>query len=187
MTQIVKRSFGDSDTEFLKVVYEQLNKLVADMAAARVARLYRALTAAGLTIGSAAAAKVKIANTVTFLIAGAFKSKTTAEVAFTATTHDIPAAAGSVQEACYLVALASDGTPSLTMGAIATGAGNAVVPACPAGKAPIGYLRLAVAAGATPFDASTDLLSAGHLTDTYVDLAENPLDSALTAEALSAV
>lgn len=130
----------------------------------------RALSAAGLAIGTGSAAQVKITNTVTFLSDGVFKSKTTAEVAFTATTHDIPANASAVQEAVYLVMLAADGTPSLVMGTIASGSGNAKLPEIPATGTPIGYLRLAVAAGATAFDASTDLLSAGHLTDTYVDL-----------------
>jgi hypothetical protein len=136
----------------------------------------RCLTAAGLTIGSSSAAKVKIANTVTYILDSVFCSKTTAEVAFTATTHDIEADASSVQERCYLVSLASDGTPTLTAGDVATGAGNAVVPLTPAGTTAIGFLRLAVAAGSTNFDASTDLLSAGHLTDSYVDLSVNARD-----------
>jgi hypothetical protein len=131
---------------------------------------YRCLSAAGLAIGSASAAKVKIVNTVTYLHAGIFKSKTTAEVAFTATTHDIPAHATLVQEAVYMVSLAADGTPTLTMGTIASGSGAAKLPDVPAGLAPIGYVRVAVAAGATPFDASSDLLSAVHITDTYVDM-----------------
>lgn len=130
-----------------------------------------ALTAAGLAIGFVSKAKVKIGNTVTFLISGVFKSKTTAEVAFTATTHNIANNAASIQEAVYVVSLAADGTPKLTMGAIATGAGNAVIPACPAGEAPIGHIRVAVAAGATLFNASTDELDAAHLTVTYTDMA----------------
>jgi hypothetical protein len=130
----------------------------------------RALSPAGLAIGSASAAKVKIVNTVTYLSDDVFKSKTTAEVAFTATTHDIPPHATLVQEAVYLVCLAADGTPSLTMGDIASGAGLATLPERPATGTPIGYVRVAVAAGATLFDASTDLLSAAHITDTYVDL-----------------
>lgn len=131
---------------------------------------YRALSAAGLAIGSVSKAKILIANTVTYLHNGIFKSKTTAEVAFTATTHDIAPDASAVQEACYLVCLAADGTPSITMGAIASGAGNAKLPAIPSDVTPIGYLRLAVAAGATLFDATTDELDEAHLTDTYVDL-----------------
>ena len=125
---------------------------------------------AGLAIGSGATEKVLIANTVVFTFDGVFKSKSTAEVAFTATTHDIAPNADSIQEACYLMTLAVDGTPTLTMGAIATGSGAALLPERPATGTPIGYVRIAVAAGATLFNASTDALSAGHLTDTYVDL-----------------
>jgi len=121
----------------------------------------------GIVIGSGSAAKVKITNTTVFLSGGEFKSKATAEVAFTATTHDIAAHATLVQEAMYLVMLAADGTPSLVMGAIASGSGNAKLPERPATGTPIGAVRVAVAAGATIFDASTDLLSAAHITDTF--------------------
>ena len=121
----------------------------------------------GIAIGSGSAAKVLIGNTTVFTSDGIFKSKTTAEVAFTATTHDIAPNASSVQEAMYLVMLAADGTPSLVMGTIATGSGAAKLPERPATGTPIGAVRVAVAAGATLFDASTDLLSAAHITDTY--------------------
>lgn len=129
-----------------------------------------AFTAPGLAIGSSSKAKVKITNTVTYLSDGVFKAKTTAEVAFTATTHDIPANASAVQEACYLLMLAADGTPSLVMGTIASGSGNAKLPEIPSTGTPIGYVRIAIAAGSTKFDASTDELDAAHITDTYVDL-----------------
>lgn len=142
------------------------------------------LSAAGLTIGTVANTKVKIANTVTYLIGGVFKSKTTAEVAFTATTHDIPANASAVQEAVYVLSLDGDGTPTLTMGLITTGSGTAPIPDPPAGQAVIGYVRIAVAAGATPFDASSDALNAGHLTVTYTDVAFIGEDIAAAVAAL---
>lgn len=131
---------------------------------------YRALTPAGLVIGSVTASKVKIANTVTYLFGGAFKSKTTAEVPFTATTHDIPANGSLVQEQVYFVCLASDGTPSIVAGGIASGAGKALLPEVPAALTVIGSVRIAVAAGATPFTGATTLLSAAALTVTYTDL-----------------
>lgn len=134
------------------------------------------VAAAGLTIGSASKLKVKIANTVTYAIDGVLKSKTTAEVAFTATTHDITANAGAIQEAVYLLSLDTDGTATITKGTTATGAGNATVPATPASQCAIGYLRLAVAAGSTDFDATTDELDEAHLTDTYVDFILNAAD-----------
>ena len=129
-----------------------------------------------MTIGSGSAAKIKIANTVTYSLNGIIYTKTTAEVAFTATTHDITADASAIQERCYLMSLQADGTATITAGTVASGSGNATVPATPANETPIGYLRLAVAAGSTDFDASTDLLSAAHLTDTYVDLSVNAVD-----------
>lgn len=128
---------------------------------------------AGLAIGTSKP-KVLIANTVPFLIAGVFKSKSTAETAFTATTHDITALAGSVQEAVYLVTLDAAGTVTLTKGTTATGAGNAAIPSAPASEAVVGHVRIAVDAGATDFDASSDDLDAAHLTVTYTDLAFVP-------------
>lgn len=131
---------------------------------------YSVLTDPGVVIGSSDASKIKITNTVKYLHNGIFKSKTTAETAFTATTHDIEADADEVQEACYLVCLNAAGTVTIHMGEIATGTGNALLPEIPAGLTPIGYLRLAVAAGATDFDASSDDLSDGHLTDTFYSI-----------------
>lgn len=147
----------------------------------RDCRQNQALAAAGLAIGSSSTAKIKIVNTVTYISSLIAKSKTTAEVAFTATTHDIAANASSVQEACYVMSLDAAGTATITMGAVATGSGAALVPdrssrpgttttnTYPATNTPIGYVRIAVAAGSTIFDASSDALSAGHLTVTYYD------------------
>ncbi len=124
----------------------------------------------GVVIGSVAPEKVKITSTTVFTSDGQFKSKATAEVAFTATTHDIPPHATLVQEAMYLLMLAADGTPSLVMGAISSGAGTALLPELPDTGTPIGAVRVAVAAGATPFDASSDSLAAAHITDTYYNI-----------------
>jgi hypothetical protein len=132
--------------------------------------LYRALSTGGLVIGSTSKKEVKIASTINYLHNGVFKAKTTAEVAFTATTMDIAPNASSVQEAVYLLSLIADGTPTVTMGTVATGSGAALLPEVPTGKTPVGYVRVAVAAGATKFDATTDDLDAGHLTVTYVNL-----------------
>lgn len=130
----------------------------------------RAMSSAGLTLGSSSKKTIKIANTVIYTIAGAFYSKATAETAFTATTHDIAADSETVQEAVYLVSLNASGTVTITKGTTATGAGNAVVPDTPADNVAIGYARIAVAAGSTSFDATTDDLDAVHITDTYVNL-----------------
>jgi len=128
---------------------------------------YRALADPGIAIGSGSAAKILITNTTKYLHNGIFKSVSTCETAFTATTHDIEADADSVQEACYMVCLNAAGTVTIHMGEISSTDGGALLPEIPSALTPIGYLRLQVAAGATDFDASTDLLSAAHLTDTY--------------------
>lgn len=130
---------------------------------------YRALSAAGLVIGSSSKAKVKIANTVTYLHNGIFKSKTTAEVAFTATDHDIVADSDTIQERKYLLCLAADGTPSIVAGDQADN-GESLLPEIPSGVTVIGYVLLQIAAGSTDFDATTDELDEAHITDTYVDL-----------------
>lgn len=123
-----------------------------------------------LVIGSVSKKEIKATNAVDYLIAGKAYTLAAAEHAFTATTHDITAVAGSIQEAVYLLSVDSAGTVTVTMGDVATGSGNAVIPATPDDEAAIGYLRLAVAAGATDFDATSDDLDAAHLTDTYVNL-----------------
>ena len=148
--------------------------------------LNHANTAPGLVIGSSDSAKVKIATTVTYVVNGIFKSKTTAEVAFTATSHDIAFHATLVKEAVFTLSLKADLSAVLTMGAIAVGAGNAVQPAAPAGQCVIGAVRIAVAGGATPFDATSDALNAGHLTTTYYDQCMRPADIGSLIAAITA-
>ena len=160
--------FNPNDAGFLYPTVEWWQGMAAASALKFNSGTY-ALTSGALAIGSSSKAKVLIASTVNYLIAGTFYAKTTAEVAFTATTHDIAADADAVQEAVYLLSLAANGTCTITMGVIASGAGNAVIPATPANEVAIGYARIAVAAGATLFNASTDELDAVHLTDTYVN------------------
>lgn len=129
-----------------------------------------ALSPAGLAIGSVSKKTMKIVNTITYLAGGVFKSKTTAAVPFTATTDDITNSASAIQEACYLVSIKnSDASVVVTKGTTA-GSGLSVVPDTPTGHTPVAYAKIAVAAGATPFDATSDDLDAAHLTVTYVDL-----------------
>ena len=140
-----------------------------DLAAVQNVMQNRTLAPPGLAIGTDAT-KVLIANTVVFSLGGILYSKTTAEVAFTATAHDIAADALTVQEAVYLLSIVANGTVTITKGTVAAGAGSAAIPAVPASQVPIGYVRVAVAAGAVDFDASSDDLDDAHLTVTYVDL-----------------
>ena len=131
---------------------------------------YMVFAAAGLAIGSVSKKKVLIANTVEYSVAGVAKSKTTAEVAFTADDHDITANASAIQEAVYLLSLDASGTATITKGTTASGLNQATVPATPNGETAIGHVRVSVAAGATDFDASSDDLDAAHLTVAYTDL-----------------
>jgi len=143
----------------------------------------RGMADAGIVIGTSSAAQVKWGNSIVASVNGKIVTVSTGEVAFTATTHDIPASASAVREAVYLVEVNAAGTVTLKMGEIATGSGQAVWPAASTDKACVGAVRVAVAAGSTPFDASTDLLSAGHLTDTYYNTVCSPTD---LGEALAA-
>lgn len=140
----------------------------------------QALSLAGLTQGSGVNTKVKVANTVTYTCSGKLYSKTTAEVAFTTTTDDIPANAASIQERVYMVTVNAAGTLAIVAGTIATGAGAALLPERPAdGTTPIGYLRITVAAGATPFTANTTQpVTAGAITAVYQDGYPRPRFSA---------
>lgn len=128
----------------------------------------------GLAIGTTKT-KVKNAASLVCSVNGLFVTVTTADTfSFTATTHDIPANASTVQEAMYVLTIDSAGAGHVYMGDIATGSGNAVLPNyedLPDDEAIVGALRLAVSAGATSFDATTDELDEAHLTDTYYDYA----------------
>ena len=150
-----------------------VDAMVADDAAVadksdliRRSLLFRCFTAAGLTIGSGDATKIKIANTVTFHNNGLLKSKTTAEFAFAET--DVLAISSWRR---YLISLAADGTPVATIGNDTTvNAAAALLPAVPADKTPIGTLLVATSSGGT-FVPNTDDLSDAAVTDTYADAA----------------
>lgn len=141
------------------------------------------LASAGIVIGTSSAAQVKWGNSIVACVNGKIVTVTTNEVAFTATTHDIPANASVVREAVYAVEVDAAGTVTLNMGEIASGSGNAAWPAASTDKAVVGAVRVAVAAGSTPFDASTDLLSASHITDTYYNTICSPVDMGETLAA----
>jgi hypothetical protein len=130
----------------------------------------RSISDGGCVIGSVSAKEIKLAAAVVYTSKGVFKSLAAAEHAFTAADDDITADADLVQEAMYLLTVDAAGAVTVTKGVTADGSGNAVMPESPSGGVPIAALRLAVAAGATDFDATSDDLSAAHLTDTYYDL-----------------
>ena len=141
-----------------------------------------------LGIGTSSAAKVKLTNAAaTTGLAGSvpFSKASATEVAFTATAHDIPANAASVQERVYVITCTAAGTMGIVAGTIASGAGNALLPERPVnGVCPIGYVRIAVAAAApspganfVATDATNGLLSNAWLTVTYKDGYPMPLFS----------
>jgi len=86
-----------------------------------------------------------------------------AEHAFIAADADTP------QERWYSYSSVDGATVVVTPGTIAA-EGAAVPPANPANAAPYGLVRIVVAAGAVPFNATTDDLDAAHLTVTYFGL-----------------
>lgn len=167
MRDTIRAMPTQAKNDVARVSHAELQRALAELD--QIANM--SLGSAGLAIGSDSAAAILIANTVPYLIGGVFKSKATAEVAFTATTHDIPADEEAVQEAVYLLTLQADGSVTITMGEIASGAGAAEIPDAPAGEAVIGHVRIAVAAGETPFDATSDDLDDEHLTVTYTNCA----------------
>lgn len=135
------------------------------------AQNYRCLGSPGLVIGTSSTAAVKIANTTPYLWGGQFKSKTTAEIAFTATVDDIPSNASSAQERLYVLGLDAAGNGKLIGGAIASTAGGALYPepSAYAGYTPIGAVRVLCASG-TGFVAGTTALSAAGITATYYNI-----------------
>lgn len=130
----------------------------------------KSLTAGGLAEGTNANT-YKTANTVTFLINGAFKSKAaTDNVAFTAGHAAINPGADTAQRCKFLVSLSAAGVFKTTQGTIVAAADTAVAPKVPVGEAPVGTIEVETDASTTFTPATTDLGAAG-ITDTYVDLA----------------
>ena len=117
----------------------------------------------GIAIGAGSKKKVLLGNTVTALVAGTRVALTTAEYAFTATGHDI----AKSSQAYFLYTLDDAGAVTVTKGA--DHASAAVRPTPPVDEYVLGEVKLVIGAGAI-FDATSDDLDAGHITDTYADL-----------------
>lgn len=126
----------------------------------------RLLDPAGLAIGTDKTRVLSAAFGMSHL--GVNSVKASVETPFTATTDDIPADADKVQERSYLLSIDSAGTITVTPGAVAD-EDQSVPGSLPAGDAPMGVVKIKVAAGATPFDATSDDLDAAHLTTTFTD------------------
>jgi hypothetical protein len=131
------------------------------------------LTAALLAIGSSAKQKVKIvADPVYYRRDGNLKTIAGAEVAFTATGHDIQGHATLDKAAWYLIAIDDSDAYVIVKGATAT-AGLELKPGVPAGYVALGYVNILVEFNVSPaiFDATTDELDESHLTVVYEDAA----------------
>lgn len=129
------------------------------------------LSKAGATIGSSAPAKVKLANTVNFLIDGLWVALTTAEYA-------VPAAAAMANSAgdkeVWLALSSVNGVDVVvTVGDVALLGGTAVKPTIPAGAALICWVKIAAAANNVFTPGTTSLAGTG-ITTTYQDAAFDP-------------
>jgi hypothetical protein len=122
----------------------------------------RLISNPNLAIGTSSAAKVKH-DDFYFIEDGEITKVASSEVAFTATTHDLT----DGQEAIYVLSVdPDDSSLTLTMGtAVTSASASAVAPATPTGDLKLG--EVLVATDGAAFDASTTLLSAAEVTDTY--------------------
>ena len=126
-----------------------------------------------LKIGSSDAEKVKFED-VEISRNGVLEKIDSDEIAFTATTHDIAADSTKEVEAIFTVYIDADGDGKLEMGEIAD-ATKAVAPVTPEGGLKLGEVKIKVDQGSDDFDATSDLLSAGHLTVTYSNVLDAPV------------
>ena len=124
----------------------------------------RAATKGGLTIGSADAAKLKIASTVEYSIGGVAYKVTTEEVAFTDVTVQ-PISSTRY----YVLAYNAAGTGKIFNGTTAND-----LPTIPATHCPVGYAKLVTDATGT-FVPATDNLSDAAVTATFADITVLPL------------
>jgi len=157
-------------------------KLVADMLTMVNGTYPR--TSAALAVGSTPAQVAT--GAFVFQINGMPEAKAAvaAGTAFTATTHDITD--GSANS--YLLSIAAGGTITITMGTEAVGTVPGAAPVCPANEAAIGLVTIAVSGAA--FDATSDDLTDGHITDTYTNYTADSNfagEDAITAAAPAAV
>lgn len=146
-----------------------VNKLIDDVERLRVAlgRAQGFLTSApGLRIGTSSAAAIKY-DEFTAVVRGGAITVSAGEEAFTATTHDIADPDSDPRESWYVLSVNASGTITTTKGTTAA-EDAAVKPVAPVDEVIVGYVKIQHD-GTAIFDATTDLLSASHLTVTYED------------------
>ncbi len=114
------------------------------------------LNTGGLAIGTGSKAKILIANTIYAMIDGVLAKKTTAEIAFTATTHDV----ANAKFAVFLLSMNVSGTVTLTKSADAATLAAVVFPTVPSGEVALGFVIINPT-GTGIFDASSTALDDG--------------------------
>lgn len=138
------------------------------------AALVACLTGAGLisapTLAEGTSSKKELKHaTCNFRALGFQEALTGAEVAFTATTHDVLDPDALARGAIFVASVAQGGTVTITKGADAL-AGAEVAPDTPANECKLGEV-LIQHNGTAIFNATTDDLDAAHLTVVYTDAA----------------
>ena len=125
----------------------------------------RAFNTSGLTYGSSAPVKLKVANEVLCSVDGVNALIAAAtEVAFTAVTHDVAAGYKNM----FALSADSAGACHIDMGVASLYVTGIVPPQIPAGRAVMGICTIDTTN--TGFTANTTELSAATLTDKYYDV-----------------
>jgi hypothetical protein len=137
-----------------KTIAQGVNTSSADVRAALTSLQTNAvdlvMSSAALAIGSSSKKAIKIANTIYYMIDGVIYKKTTAEIALTATTHDV----ANAKFAIFVLTIDSAGTVTVTKSADAATLAAVVFPAIPASQVVIGYV-IVNPTGTGIFDATT--------------------------------
>ncbi len=172
-TRCVNPQFGDMSN-----IMQQVNALRADVVAIRAEVINNVadvlavqsgdalLSLPVLAIGTSSAAEVKN-SAFDIRVNGQVETVAAGETGFTATTDDIADPDASGREIVYVLSVAQGGTITITPGTIAALAAG-VAPSTPAGEVKMGEVLVAHD-GSAIFNATTDNLSASHITDTYTD------------------
>jgi hypothetical protein len=139
---------------------------LADIATAIQRFLFgtRAFTSGAIAIGTTKS-KVKTASIVNYCIDGLMFVKAATDDLFVFTDVTVQAINTTKY---YMLCLKTDGSALIVNGAV----GSTLLPSCPAGYCPVGYLKIVT--GAATFTPATTLLDAANITTTYVDLSCAP-------------
>jgi hypothetical protein len=180
LNDVLRESYPGMDqlATFNNAVYDLLVDLRARQGENKNAFTYGLqsinLSYAGAVAGTSDTKKTKSSNTVTYAINGVMYQKSAFEQAFTATSDDITNASGGNKRR-WIVSLDSSGNSTKTRGEVVSGSETASFPATPQGNCAVYGLEIEVGED-TPFDATTDAMSDGHLSVTYYNLIYNPAD-----------